>query len=96
MTPQTAILGLINNSENDKNRLLVNHILLLFKIYVYRSREKQFSIIQMNNLVSEIRKIKRFEKEIASYNTKKLKLYRKKWQITDSKIPIEHVREIDF
>ena len=36
------ILGLINNSENEKNRLLVNHILLLFKLCIFKFRERQF------------------------------------------------------
>ena len=38
LTPQTAILGLFNDSVN--NIHLINHILLLFKLYIYKSRNK--------------------------------------------------------
>ena len=38
MLPQAAILGLTNEGNNIYN--LLNHILLVFEYYVYRSREK--------------------------------------------------------
>ena len=38
MLPQAAILGLTNEGNNIYN--LLNHILLDFEYYVYRSREK--------------------------------------------------------
>ena len=38
-------------------------ILLIFKLYFYKSREKKF--ININNLVAEIRKVKKIEKGIA-------------------------------
>ena len=47
----------------------MNHILLIFKLYVYKSREKKF--ININNLIAEIRKVKRIEKEIALNNSMK-------------------------
>ena len=42
-----------------------NHILLIFKIYVNKSREKKINI---NNLIAEIWNAKNIEKEIASKN----------------------------
>ena len=47
-------------------RLLINYNLLIFKLYVYRSREKQF--IHINNLIAEIKGAKAIEKEIATSN----------------------------
>ena len=90
LTPQTAILGILdsvsNNSLFENNKTLINHILLIFKLCVYKSREKKF--INTNNLIAEIRKIKRIEKEIALNNATKTIAFRKKWHLTDNIISI--------
>ena len=90
LTPQTAILGILDSVSNDSffenNKILINHILLIFKLYVYKSREKKF--INLNNLMAEIRKIKRTEKEIALNNATKTTAFRKKWHLTDNIISI--------
>ena len=73
LTPQTAISGFLDSTNSDynfkKNKLIINHILLIFNLYVYRSREKQFTHI--NNLIAEIKSAKVIEKEIATSNSKK-------------------------
>ena len=42
LTPQTAIFGFLDSTNSDynfkKNKILINHILLISKLYVYRSR----------------------------------------------------------
>ena len=38
LTPQTVILGIFNDSVS--NILLINHILFIFKLYIYKSRSK--------------------------------------------------------
>ena len=75
-----------NNSFFENNKILINHILLIFKLYVYKSREKKF--ININNLIAEIRKVKRIEKEIALNNSMKTTAFRKKWHLTDNIISI--------
>ena len=93
LTPQTAILGILdsvsNNSFFENNKILINHILLIFKLYVYKSREKKF--ININNLIAEIRKVKRIEKEIALNNTKKTISFRRKWHQTDKIISMTQI-----
>ena len=46
LTPQTVIFGILdsinNNSFYKNNKILINHILLIFKLYVDKSREKKF------------------------------------------------------
>ena len=83
-------VGILDSVSNDsffeKNKILINHILLIFKLYVYKSREKKF--INLNNLIAEIRKIKRIEKEIALNNATKTTAFRKKWHLTDNIISI--------
>ena len=61
LTPQTAILGILDSVSN------ITHFLKTIKsLYVYKSREKK--LININNLIAEIRKVKRIEKEIALNN----------------------------
>ena len=50
-----------NDSISENNKYLSNHILLIFKLHVYKSREKK--LINIDNLITEIRKIKRIEKK---------------------------------
>ena len=47
----------------------MNHILLIFKLYVHKSRAKKF--ININNLIAEIRQVKTIETEIVLTNPKK-------------------------
>ena len=90
LTPQTAIFVFLNSTNCDcnfkKNKLLINHILLIFKLYVYRSREKQF--IHINNLIAEIKSAKAIEKEIATSNSKKTIPFKNKCHITNYIISI--------
>ena len=89
LTPQTAIFGFLDYTNNDSifenNKCLSNHILLIFKLYVYKSREKK--LLNINNLIAEIQKIKRIVKEIALPNSKKTIAFTKKWHITNNIVP---------
>ena len=90
LTLQTVILRILdsvsNNSFSENNKILINHILLIFKLCAYKSREKKF--ININNLIAEIRKVKRIEKEIALNSSMKTTVFREKWHLTDSIISI--------
>ena len=59
-TPQNAILGVLDLASNDSifknNKVFINHIVLIFKLSVYKSREKQ--LLNINYLRAEIRKVK--------------------------------------
>ena len=90
LTLQNAIFGILdsvtNNSFFANNKIFINHILLISKLNVYKSREKKF--ININYLIAEIRKVKRIEKEIALNNSKKTIAFKKKWHLTDNIISI--------
>ena len=73
LTPQTAFLGFTDTYCNDI--LLKNRILLLFKIYGYNSRKHEK--ISLNNLISNVTKVKNIEKEFVGNNEKRLS--NKKW-----------------
>ena len=54
LTPQTFIFGFINRIENNVYKI-ISHILLIFKLHVYKSRA----------LINEIKKVKLLEKKSA-------------------------------
>ena len=80
LTPQTAIFRILdsvsNNSFFENNKIFINHILLMFKLHVFKLRENKS--ININNLIAEIRKFKRIEKEVALNNSKKTTAFTKK------------------
>ena len=78
-TPQSSILGIFDNNQHSE---LINHLLLIFKFYIYSTRNTKQ--LNFNNLMITIKKIKETVKELTSSN--KLKLL-KKWH------PIDHIIE---
>ena len=54
LTPQTAIPGLYNKAHDNYN--LLSHILLIFKYYIYISREKR--ILNIDILVANLIKVR--------------------------------------
>ena len=76
---QQPIFGILDSASNDsifKSKIFINHIIPIFKLYVYNSREKKF--ININNLTADIQKVKKLEKEIALINSKKAIAFTKK------------------
>ena len=59
LTPQIAIFGFINGIENNVYKI-TNHILLNFKLHIYKSRER--GTLELNRLINEIKKVKVLEK----------------------------------
>ena len=59
LTPQIAIFGFINGIENNVYKI-TNHILLNFKLHIYKSRER--GTLELNRLINEIKKVKLLEK----------------------------------
>ena len=53
LSPQTAIFGFLDSVNNDSifenNKVLNNHILLIFKLYVYKSRKKAHKYKQFHS-----------------------------------------------
>ena len=84
LIPQTAILDIFNDSLS--NIHLINHILLLLKLYIYKSRKKHR--LNIHELLANILNIKKLEKVTAFDNVKKEAAYNKKWNITNRKLPL--------
>ena len=89
LTPPGAIFGILksasNNSSFKNNKIFINDILLIFKLYVFKSREKKF--INLNNLIAQIQKVKRIVKETALTNSMETIAFTKKWLIINKIIP---------
>ena len=84
-TPQTAIFGFINGTENNVYEIK-NHMLLIFKLHVYKSRER--GDLELSRLINEIKKVKLLEKNSAQNHVRKLEEYNIKWEKTHRAIKI--------
>ena len=76
LTPQAAFLDFLN--VNSKLLWLQNHLLLIFKIYIYNSRRSELLILK--SLIREITKVKYIEEKISINNEIKHTICKKKWQ----------------
>ena len=86
LTTQTALLGLWSH-DADHDEPIINHFLLIFKLYVYNSREKHR--LNITDLLTNIKEIKKTEYRLSSNSGKKRKIYQNKWRLTHDKLPIE-------
>ena len=85
LTPEAALFGFINESDDNLN-ILQNHILLIFKLYIYQSRER--GVLNLNGLIKNVTKVKKLERKIASVCEKKTIQFNNKWKSTDLKITV--------
>ena len=69
LSPQTGFLGFVNTDS--KLLLVLNHLLLIFKIYVYNSGRSKSLISKF--LIREITEVKNIEEKF-SINKKKSKI----------------------
>ena len=77
LMPQTAIFGFINGIENNVYEIK-NHILLIFKLHVYKSRER--GTLELSRLINEINKWKLLKKNSAQNHLRKLEQYNIEWE----------------
>ena len=72
LTPKTAIFGFTNGIESNVYKI-INHILLIFKLHVYKSRER--GTLELGKLINEIKKIKLIERNSAQNHARKPEQY---------------------
>ena len=82
LTPQAAYFGL--TVKDLDNTIIQNHLLLILKIYLHKSRSYGFFCLKPRLL--EIKKINRLEKKIAEANANKHKSYLLKWNKIDNQL----------
>ena len=82
LTPQVAFFAFTEKHLDDT--ILQNHFLLVFKIYLYKSRSSGF--VCLKSLLFEIKKINPFEKKILEANGSNHKSYLLKWHKIDNQL----------
>ena len=85
MSPQIATFGFVKG--NDKSFLIQNMILMVFKLYVYKS--KVSSTLNFNTFLRQLVKVKNVEKGAAFKNKQKHDIFLKKWSIVENLLPQE-------
>ena len=76
LTPQSAIFGFLDTDH--QHNLIFNHLLLIFKFYLYKTRDHKKTNIKI--LRDKIRNIRTIELSLARKSINKSKKYKKKWK----------------
>ena len=79
LTPQSAMFGFFDINTNVY--LIFNHLLLIFKFYVYKARS--IKEVNFNILKRKIKKVQEMEKNKSKNNSNKYAKYKKKWKISE-------------
>ena len=82
MSPQSAIFGLVE-VDPDAFKIL-NHILSLFKYFVYNSRESQ--VLLFSKFLRNLQNVYSIEKRISQQSKRKKILFDKKWRKIQNKL----------
>ena len=76
ITPQSAIFGFHDIDNTDI--IIINRLLLIFKCYVYKSRDK--GKIDLKALLNSFKKIQHLEELVSANNVKHKKRNELKWK----------------
>ena len=77
--PQTVIFGFISGITNNVYKI-TNYILLIFKLQVYESKER--NVLELSRLINKMKKVKLLEKNSAQNYVRKLEQYNIMWEKT--------------
>ena len=84
LMPQAVFFGFTEKNLDDS--ILQNHLLVVFKIYLYKSRS--YGFVCLKSIVLEIKMINCLEKKIAEANASKYKSYLFKWNKIDNQLTV--------
>ena len=82
LTPQRAIFDFLDISNKDY--LIVNHLLLLFKYYIPNARDRKYLVFEA--LMKNIKNTYNIEKNLADQDPPKETKFLKKWQSVECTI----------
>ena len=77
LSPQSAIFGFLIDDTNE-NCLIINHLLLIFKFYIYKERENGNLLFPV--LMKRITKVKSIEENSCGNDICKITKFNKKWK----------------
>ena len=75
--PQSAIFGFWDLYTNE--HLILNHLLLIFKMHIYNARTKGY--LNISHLLIHIKDIKDTKKKLCENDAKRRKKFNKKWKM---------------
>ena len=75
-TPQSTIFGFWDLDTNE--HLILNHLLLIFKMYIYNARTTGY--LNITHLMTFVKDIKDTKKELCENDAKRRKKFNKKWK----------------
>ena len=75
LSPQSAIFGHVEIQQSFK---IINHLLLIFKLFVYKSRDEKY--LNFHRLIKKIAKVKNIEETITYNNPGKKEKFLMKWK----------------
>ena len=82
LTPRSVIFGFLDISNKDY--LIVNHLLLLFKYCIYNANDRKHLVFEA--LMKNIKNIYDIEKNFADQDLHKKTKFLKKWQSAEGAI----------
>ena len=82
ITPQSALFRFFNISNQQQNFLLINHLLLIFKHYLYMSREH--GAVCFTSLKLYFIKIKTIEHNISPCSNQKKEKCQRRWKVIEN------------
>ena len=81
ISPQAAYFGFL---QKDNTNTLQNNLLLIFKLYIYKSREKRY--LSLANLIINIRKVYQTEKKLLNLKRINETSHNNKWSKIEAKL----------
>ena len=76
--PEQSLSNVILGPEGEDDCPLINHILLMFKIVIYKARNKEI-IPNLNYFINYLKQTQKIEAKIAQ-NRNKMKYHNRKWR----------------
>jgi hypothetical protein len=76
LTTKHALLGFFDHDR--EHCMIVNHVLLIFKIFIYRQRSS--GILSIDNLLNKIKDIAILEINVANFDPQNNDWYLQKWR----------------
>ena len=86
LMPNTDLIVIFNNSLIAENASLMNHILLIIKLHVFKSHENHS--LYLHYIIANRHTVKTFEKRIASVTKRKSEIYHKKRNFPENRLPV--------
>ena len=76
-----------------ENVSIINHYFSIFKLHVYKSCKKH--LLNLHKIITNVCTVNTLQKTKASLSDRKSKIYYKKWNCTENKLPVSELKNRD-